>query len=239
MKFIPVISLLALFLTPVVYAKKCDTQIRIAVVDTGLNLNDPRFTKHLCATGHKDFTGAGIVDVNTHGTHVAGLIEKYAGNSNYCLLIYKYYTDSDYGELNTTHEVLAFKEAIKNGADIINLSAGGPEFSEQEALVIVEHPKVVFVVAAGNDGKDLDDPENKSYPASLFYNNMFVIGSVDSQGYRSTTSNYGEKVKYAEGENVVSYSPGGLNMIKSGTSMATAIFSGKLVARSTKTCDDK
>jgi subtilisin family serine protease len=251
-----VILVLFLFLPAITEAqchKHCRTQIRVAVVDTGLDLTDPRFKNHLCPTGHKNFVeGETLDDVNGHGTFIAGLIEKYAGNANYCLLIYKYYQESAEGVQNLNNEVLAFKEAIANKADIINFSAGGPEFYEKEALMISENPRVTFVVAAGNEGKDLDIPGNEYYPASLFYTNMKVVENTDKYGVLSEHSNYSKKIKDKEvGVNVLSYLPDDSKLSKkvktdvpytktgymSGTSMSTAIFSGKLVDKLSKTCE--
>lgn len=216
-------------------------QTRIAVIDTGLNLNDPRFKGHLCEKGHKNFVDdESLDDVNNHGTHVAGLIEKYAGNANYCMLIYKYYEDSSPGYVNEKREVASLREAIKNGATIINYSGGGSVFSEDEALLIKNHPEVIFVVAAGNEGKSLDISGNEYYPASLFYKNIEVVENIDESGNRATSSNYGSKVKNKEiGTNVTSLIPDGRVGVMSGTSQATAVFSGKLVAKKSKACNYK
>jgi hypothetical protein len=55
--------------------------VRVAVIDTGLNLKDSRFT-HLCKDGHYDLSDTSIEDTEGHGTHIASLIQKYAGDSN-------------------------------------------------------------------------------------------------------------------------------------------------------------
>lgn len=213
-------------------------QIKIAIVDTGLNLRDPRFKYHLCENGHKNFVKEeSIDDINGHGTHIAGIIQQYAGNANYCILIYKYYQSSASGISSIGREVLAFQEAVNNGADIINFSGGGPSFDESEFLVIKDNPNTTFVVAAGNDGKNIDMPGNEYYPASLFLSNMEVVGGIDLFYNKTPTSNYSNRIKDKElGKDVLSYLPNNKIGYLSGTSMATAIFSGKLVARYPKTC---
>ena len=212
--------------------------VKVAVVDTGLDLTDIRLKKHLCPTGHKNFVdGESLDDTEGHGTHIVGLIEKYARNSNYCILVYKFYSDSASGFLDQKREVLSMRQAVRDGATIVNFSAGGPVFSEEESLVIKQNPQVTFVVAAGNEGENLDIPGNEFYPASLFYKNMEVVENVDKRGNRNPSSNYGSKVEYAEnGTDVVSYLPNGGLGIMTGTSQATAIFSGKLVAKKSKEC---
>ena len=238
MKF-GILTILLLCLSPMTYAKSaCNThQIKIAVIDSGLDLDDYRFKDHLCPTGHKDFTGEGLLDKNSHGTHIAGLIQLYAKNANYCLLIYKYYSSSVPGIVNLQHEVAAMEKAIKDGADIVNFSGGGAEFNEEEARTINYNPKVIFVVAAGNKSEDLDISGNEYYPASLFYSNMKVVGSIDKKGNRSWYSNYSKNIKDKElGENVVSYIPGNKVGTLSGTSQATAIVTGKLVDKLSNSC---
>jgi len=225
--------LLFLLLTSLAQAQT----LKVAVIDTGLSLNDPRFAGHICSTEHKDFTGTSLDDVNSHGTHVSGLIVKNAGDGDYCLQIYKYYTDSQSGAVNLKHEVEAIREAINNKANIVNMSGGGPEFNEEEALLIKYHPEIIFVVAAGNDGKDLDISGNSFYPASLFYGNIEVVMALDREGNRIRSSNYGKKIENKElGENVYSYLPNGKMGYMTGTSQATATFTGKLIR---KTLDAK
>lgn len=204
-------------------------QTRIAVVDTGLDLTDPRFSKVLCKTGHTDFTGTGIQDDNGHGTHIAGLVAQYAKGSKFCLVIYKYYIDKDpIGSHNTDREVLAFNKAIVDGDKYINFSGGGEEYSAPEFKVIKEHPEVTFVVAAGNDGVDLTSPSNNFYPASYHLTNVISVGNMTEEAVPSKNSNYAPWLVWEIGVKVLSTIPGGMGTM-TGTSMATAIRTGKMV----------
>lgn len=215
--------------------------IKVAIVDTGLDLTDPRFKAHLCKTGHRNFVEfETATDLMDHGTHVAGLIQKYAGNANYCLLIYKYYSEDALGTMNMKREVLAFNEAIKNGATVINYSGGGPVFSEEEAIIIEKHPEITFVVAAGNEGQNLDVSGNEYWPASLFYPNIQVVESVNRDEVLSKNSNYTSKKHYLEvGEDVESYLPNGKVGVMSGTSMSCAVHTGKLVDKLSNLCENR
>lgn len=203
--------------------------LKVAIVDTGLDLKDPRFKDHLCKSGHQDFTGEGIEDSVGHGTHVSGIIQHYADNGNYCLLIYKYYSYAASGKLNQEREVMAFKEAIKQKVAIVNFSGGGENLYNPEKEVIKHGPHTLFVVAAGNEHHDLDEVCDY-YPACLNLKNILVVGSTDSEGIRSNYSNYGSIVSDWEiGENVMSTLPDDREGHMSGTSQATAIQTGKLI----------
>lgn len=208
--------------------------VRVGVIDTGLDLKDPRFSKVLCSSGHKDLTGEGITDRHGHGTHIAGLIMKYAGNSGYCLVIIKYYSSKAAGPLNGKR----FIEAIEASSNLnfVNISGGGSEFNEGEYLAIKNAPNTRFIVAAGNGGKSLDLPQYYYYPASYRLSNITVVGALSFNGTdRYEVSNFGSIVKAWEvGENVVSLRAGGGLLINSGTSMATAIHTGKLVSEALK-----
>lgn len=114
-RFTPLLATLLISASPVAPI------VRVAVIDTGLNLNDPRFTKVLCADGHADYTGEGIDDIEGHGTAVAGLIMQYAGKRRYCLTILKFYTPLASGKENMDREVMAIRRAKELGAKVVNI----------------------------------------------------------------------------------------------------------------------
>jgi thermitase len=222
-------AILFLLLSAFASAKNVHKVLKVAVVDSGLDITDTRF-KHLCPKGHKDFTGLGIKDTTPHGSHVVGLIEKYSGNGNYCILIYKYFDESLSGFYTSKYEILAIKEAIKNGAKIINISGGGDTFNEDEYLVIKSHPQVLFVVAAGNENKDIDQTSGYFYPASLHLMNIIVVGNLNNNSTKAESSNWADRpISWEMGENVKSTFPNGQYGILSGTSMSTAIHTGKII----------
>lgn len=226
--------LIALILSWPAYGGHYCNKTRVAVLDTGLNLTDPRFTQHLCPTGHKNFVlGETINDIVGHGTHVSGIIEQFADGANYCMLIYKYFSYHATGIQNVNREVQALNEAILNEADIVNFSGGGDEPNQEEYSVIKNNPRVVFVVAAGNDHKNLNYSDNTYFPASYWLKNEYVIGASDS-----SSSNYGSKVLFEPGYEVLSYLPNNQLGRMSGSSMSTARFTGKLVDRVSKMCND-
>lgn len=202
--------------------------IRVTIIDSGLDLKDPRFKNVLCKTGHKDFTHLGLSDTMGHGTHVAGLIKQYAGTSGYCLVIYKVFDPSlPTIKINLT---AALREVAKS-TTIVNFSGGGSERSEAEFRAVFElsHRGTVLVFAAGNDGQDLNVAPY--YPASYDLGSV-VVGCLGKNGFPSRISNYGSKITQWEfGTNIRSTFPNGKYEILSGTSMSTAITTGKIVHR--------
>jgi membrane-anchored mycosin MYCP len=211
--------------------------IKIAIIDTGLDMEDPRFKSVLCESGHRNFVrGEGIRDLEGHGTHIAGLVKRYAGDSEgYCFMILKYYSAQQTGSENSWSETLAMQWAIASGADFVNISGGGPDRLDDECKAIQGAPSTQFVFAAGNDNLNLSEVGNNFYPASCGGLNVSVVGArknADGKAspLRTRFSNHGTKVTDWEvGEDVLSALPGGRVGTLSGTSQATAIHTGKLV----------
>lgn len=208
---------------------------KVAVIDTGLNLNDVRFQKVLCKDHqHWDFVSNSdnLVDAHGHGTHVAGLIMENAGKStNYCLNIYRYYVADASSTENASRYVKALIKAVTDGSNLINISGGGPESLAGEFEVIKAHPEVTFVVAAGNDNQKL---LYNYFPAAYKLKNVIVVGGLNFYCKKTSSSNYGSRVDFWEkGENVKSTVPGGYAYL-TGTSQATAIHTGKIISGNLK-----
>ena len=92
--------------------------------------------------------------------------------------------------------------------------------------------KSIFIVAAGNNSEDLDKCKINDcyYPASFSLNNIHVVGNLNENGKRNETSNYGSHVHYWEmGTKVISTIPDNKYYKMTGTSMATAIHTGKFI----------
>ena len=215
----------------------------VAVIDTGFDMNSnwkailkayPKYRKpRICKYGSKDYTGVGLVDNHGHGTHIAGLIAQYADDSNYCLVILKYF-DPKVKNDNLENTRLSFERAIKMKVDIINYSGGGEDYSEQECTLIKKalDQGIKVVAAAGNEGKNID--VTPYYPA-MCDSRVIVVANYFDDKNRVSSSNYstglpGSKIMVHEmGWNVMSLAPNNQLVVMTGTSQATAIKTGKII----------
>lgn len=221
----------------------------VAVIDTGFGIDSMNLKVRLCQFGHKDFSG-GIttdkygtkdlvpVDNNGHGTHIAGIIDGFASKSNvnYCLVIIKYYKEDAFGEANLRNTISAINYAKNIHADYINYSGGGIKKSDDEVKAVKEYIDAggKFVAAAGNEGSNLD--YRHYYPAQDDPR-VIVVGSVDQDGNRVSSSNFGDSVKRTELGKDVPVCDETMCMKMTGTSQAAAAATGKLLAQEKNTCN--
>jgi len=175
-------------------------------------------------------------DNHGHGTHIAGIIGAQAGNGKgitgiapeVSLMILKYYDPKVPGTDNLRNTVAAIRYAVKMGANIINYSGGGTEFSQEEHDAIAEAEKkgILFVAAAGNERSNSD--QYHYYPADYKLRNIISVTAIDPSTQVLASSNYGvETVDIAApGQNILSCLPGNSYGYMTGTSQATAFVSG-------------
>ncbi|HNP75087.1 MAG TPA: S8 family peptidase [bacterium] len=207
--------------------------------DFVLNLPDPR---------PKLEEGYSSTSIN-HGTAIAGLIGA-VGNNGKGIIGSAFYAKimpirilggdgtGDVGNL-----IKAIRYAVNNGANIINLSLVGYEYSEElkDIIAWANNKGVLVVSAAGNSnengGVNLDS--QPAYPACYGDNqdnNLVVaVSAVNNNDQKSSFTNYGSCIDVSSpGEALVSlayYSPAeGFNDYYSygwqGTSFSAALVSG-------------
>lgn len=177
-----------------------------------------------------------LTDNHGHGTHIAGIIGANAVNGkgfrgisqDVSLMILKYYDPKVAGTDNLKNTVASIKYAVKMGANIINYSGGGTEFSQEEHDAIVEAEKkgILFVAAAGNERSNSD--QFRYYPADYGLSNIISVTAIDPSTEVLSSSNYGTETVdiAAPGQNILSLLPGGSYGMMTGTSQATAFVSG-------------
>jgi thermitase len=218
---------------PEAHAFALGRNTRVAILDTGVDPDHPALSGRIHARNDLvdqdsspwetadgvDNDGDGQVDEALgHGTHVAGLIAMLAPEAD--LDIYRILDDEGWGAASNVAK--AILNAVKDGADVINLSLGmyDPFRAVEKALDYATDRGVVVVGAAGNDGVS----EPGQYPAS--FARALGVGSADNADRLSAFSNFGPSVHVtAPGEQLLSTYPGGGYASASGTSMASAIVS--------------
>jgi thermitase len=241
--------------------------IKVAVIDTGFDFKsawknlgkdqDGRQLKtpKLCKEGHKDFTGTGLQDNSGHGTHVAGIIAKFAEDADYCLVILKFY-DPLVKQNSLVISAQALKYAYNLGVDMINYSGGGDEFSLDEYLTVkkILDKGVIFVAAAGNE-KTVNDfkilkvdvqyeykaaGDKAVYNYKMYYpadydSRVISVGNVflDEKTKKLEivpSSNRGDAINFTEnGMNILSLRPNNSIGYMTGTSQASPTRAGKML----------
>jgi subtilisin family serine protease len=139
-----------------------------------------------------------------HGTHVAGTIaadNDSDGITGVCpgcrIMVLKIARDST-GAMPLSKEIAAINYAKAEGANVINMSLGAPQFANSEREAI-RKSGLLTVVAAGNDSLDNDmalaadidgngtaDVFSPSYPAAYTVPNILTVGAsndLDENAY--------------------------------------------------------
>jgi len=157
-----------------------------------------------------DFAGSDIndlydadadpMDVDSHGTHVAGIIGAVGNNGmgivgvnwNVKIMALKVQADNTaYFELWDVIDAMYY--AMDKGAKIVNCSFRGDGYaqSEYDAFADLKHAGILAVCAAGNDSVDTDIPENGSYPSSYDLANIISVAASDANDHLASFSNWG------------------------------------------------
>lgn len=224
--------------------------VRIAVLDTGIDLEHPEFQNRLLPgrdfvdiiDGASEFVGDFLDADSTpddevgHGTHVAALaagagremplgVAPEASIIPIRVLAAMKKGDELVGAGLVDNINAGVKFAVDAGANVINMSLGVRHDAgglPHESVIQYAHDKgAVVVAAAGNDGQ-----HELYYPSAL--PGVIAVGSVDRAGDVSGFSTYGPHVwLVAPGEDLYSALPGGYG-IASGTSHAAPLVSGAL-----------
>ncbi|WP_413560925.1 S8 family peptidase [Bdellovibrio sp. HCB209] len=230
-----------------------DRDIVIAIIDTGIDVNHPLIKDNLWVNPNEKANGldndgngyAGdlhgwnfvsengdITDNHGHGTHIAGIIRQRTLSSRVKFMVLKYYDPTQSGRVNLINTVRAIRYATKMKADIINYSGGGDTRSalEEKAIREAQDQGILFVAAAGNDGRNTD--KMGYYPAGYKLKNIISVAAMDSSRHLIDSSNYGSQSVdiAAPGKNVYSSLPGGQFGLMTGTSQATAWVTGLAAA---------
>ncbi|MFH1664396.1 MAG: S8 family serine peptidase, partial [archaeon] len=224
--------------------------IKIAVLDTGIDSFHPMLQGKIIL--ENTFTGESAQDVLGHGTHVAGIIAgttenggKYNGVAPGALLLnVKVLDNNGYGSESEIINGINWavdpdgNSETDDGADIINMSLGGPYADLNSPIVSAIKDAiqagVIVVVASGNCGSGCPSSNCHGFigvETPGISPEAITVGAVDKQNNWACFSSGGtisENIKpdvVAPGVNINSSVPEGYAAY-SGTSMATPHVAG-------------
>lgn len=202
--------------------------VKVAVVDTGCDLNHPDIKNNLIQGKNFIDQSKDPIDDNGHGVHCAGSI---AAENNGVGMVgvapdakimpVKALNGDGNGDLRAIVNGIVW--SADNGADIISMSLGSPSPSPQleNAIKYAASKGCIIFCAAGNNGPNTDI----MYPAK--YDHTIAIGAIDRNLERTSFTCSGETLDFlAPGHDILSCAPGGGYALMSGTSMSTPFAVG-------------
>lgn len=219
------------------YNLKVDFDGRSVVGDNPYDITD---------TNYGDGNPQNRFEDESHGTHVAGIIAAERGNgkgvdgvaNNVAIMSIRAVSNGDEYDKDIA---LGIRYAVDNGAKIINGSFG-KGFSPNaewvyDAIKYAAKKDVLFIHAAGNDGDNLDLPENPNFPNDQinngpeFADNVVTVGALTNKygsELVSSFSNYGSinVDVFAPGSDIYATMPDSKYDFNSGTSMAAPGVAG-------------
>jgi subtilisin family serine protease len=176
--------------------------VRVAVVDTGMEYDHPDLAANVTAPGWDFYAGdPDPRDENGHGTHVAGTIGANGNNDlgvagvNWRVGLVPVRVLGPAGSGTTATITAGFRYAVEHGAKVVNASLGGSNYDPLMAATIAAAPETLFVVAAGNGGRDRAADDNDLhlpvYPCNYASANLVCVAATDASDSLAPFSNYG------------------------------------------------
>lgn len=202
--------------------------IRVAVLDTGLDLGHPDFAGRIIVSN--SFVGQPVQDLHGHGTHTIGT----ACGSNFPLgttprygiayrgQIFVGKVLSNTGSGSTASALAGINWAIANNCAVISMSLGSQspvQAAYTAAGTAALNKGCLIIAAAGNSAAATGAPANSP--------TIMSVASLDQNLTPSSFSNFGKIEIAAPGRDVFSSVPRPTRYgTKSGTSMATPHVAG-------------
>lgn len=218
--------------------------VRVCIVDTGIDPTHPDLIENVA--GGRNFTSNdpnAWYDDHGHGTHVAGTVAAVSNTVGVVGVapkakIYAMKVLDGFGSGSVFSVADGVLECIKIGANVINMSLGGPKGGDGAydpmalAVQAAIDAGIEVVVAAGNNvGQDIANYVPASYPG------VIAVGAVQRIGVNKVGLAYfsniglGAKDYVAPGWNIRSTWPGGNYSLLSGTSMAAPHVTGVIALK--------
>lgn len=222
-------------LNPPVPALQASNGVAVGLLDSGINYLLPFFEGRLATDSSGELVGFDYWDMDDrpfdsnparspffpqrHGTRTASVI--LAESPVASIAPYRYPRP----DVARFHRLVS--DASKAGVRIMNVSMGSSRADHWDAFsdAASKHEQILFIVSAGNDGRDLD--QSPVYPASFKLSNMITVTSVDESGVPARGSNWGRDtvdIGVAAEFQIVTDFPG-VPRVVSGSSYAAARIS--------------
>jgi subtilisin family serine protease len=219
-------------LNPPVPAHPDPGGLPVAIIDTGVNYLLPEINRRLARDPSGALLGYDFWDLDErpfdvhprrsafypdrHGTAIASIVLAEAEVAR--LLPYRY-PRPDMSRLGDVID-----HAASHGARIVNLSLTSLDREEWAGFeqAAIRHPEILFVVAAGNDNRDID--RRPVYPAALALDNLITVTAARADGHLARGVNWGpRKVDLmVEADGMLALGFDGRLLPVSGSSYATA-----------------
>lgn len=174
------------------------------------------------------------MDDNNHGTHVAGTIAAVGNNGigvtgvSWSARIMSLKICNASGACPLSDAILAIEYATLMGAQVSNNSWGSSFYSLAlyDAVAETNESDHLFVAAAGNNGRDID--EQPFYPAAYDLEHVISVAATNQNNQLASFSNYGAMSVDvgAPGRSIYSTKAGDTYGFSSGTSMAAPYVAG-------------
>jgi subtilisin family serine protease len=218
---------LQVIMAPMAWQKTKGEGVKVAILDTGVDFNHRDLIQNIRATINFTDSRYGTLDINGHGTHVAGIIAAVDNQIGmigvapqaelYCA---KVLSDTGGGKVESI--IKGIRWAIANQVDIINMSLGTPVEPGNELHETIKqavNQGIIIICATGNNNGEV------CWPAA--YDETIAVSAMNNKYERAEFSNYGIKNEIiAPGVDILSTYKNGTYAKLSGTSMATPIISG-------------
>ncbi len=167
-----------------------EPDVLVAVIDTGIDLSQNENPESPLYHRISPLTDSSITDPVGHGTAMASII---AANtpSNVKILALRAFDKDGHGSSEISCD--AMEQALRDGADILNLSFSGEGVSTRMKEMVRSASKAgcVIIAAAGNKGANADN----YIPANI--ESVITISAVDETQCHASYSNQGSCVDFA------------------------------------------
>ncbi len=209
-----------------------NTPVRVGMVDSGVNYRLPEINRRLARDSNGQLVGYDFWDMDDlpydahpvnsgfflqrHGTRTASLLLREA--PAVALVPYRY------PRPDMSRMMALVEHAADNQVSILGMPLGSNRLEDWGSFerAARAYPQMLFIVSAGNDGRDID--ERPVYPASLDLGNVIVVTSADDFVRPAERTNWGRvSVDYlvpAERVSALDYSGSGTRV--SGSSYAVS-----------------